>query len=385
MSTRDETVRRTRETMPGQVRALLALSWYSLKSQMRSTGTALFGFVFPLAFIAVFGFVGGESQRIRLGVSHDDTTTASSVLVAELRAVPAIEVVTGQQAELDRLLRSGRLEGIVRYVPEGAPKGVLPSGKVLLRYSSASPQSMGVARLVVEMAVDKLRLRLSGSTDPPLRFEATPVEGRSFRYVDFALPGQLGFSLLFLAVSGAAFSLMMLKQTLVLKRLFVTPTWPPIVLCSQALCRLVVVMLHASLLLLAGVLLFRFELRHGVATFFEMLLVSMFGLVAFLGFGILIAGVARRTDSVSLLTNLFTIPQILLCGTFFSTDHLPDWLQPIASRLPLAYFNVAMRRAANDGAPLGELIGPLAGLFGWSLGAYVLAALTFRWAHDRAS
>lgn len=360
----------------GQARALLVLSWYSLKSQLRTTSTVLLGFLFPLVFIAVFSFVGGEPRKLRFGVAEEDAPTAGSAFVAELRAVRELELVSRPRAELDALLRAGRLDGIVRFIPSPASAG----GLVQLSYSSASPQSAALSRLVADTLVQKANLRLTGVTTPLLGFQATALEARPFRYVDFALPGQLGFSLLTLAVSGMALSLAVQKKTLVLKRIFATPVWHPLILLGQALSRLAIVMLNTTLLLACGVLLFQFHLVDGAATFLRMLALSMFGLFAFLGFGLLIASRARSTESVGPLANLFTIPQLLLAGTFFSTEQLPGWLQPIAHHLPLTYFNVAMRKLAMEGASLTDISGPLLGMAAWSVAAYVLASRSFRWA-----
>lgn len=368
-----------RKWISGQLRSLLVLSWYSLKSQLRTTSTVLLGFMFPLAFIAVFSFVGGEARKLRLGLVEDDTVTKSSSIAAAVRALPEFEVVARPGEELEGLLRTGKLDGIIRYVPAPEATGSAPRGQVLLSYSTTSPQSGAIARLAVDMVVHKANLRLGGVEQPSIGFEARQVEAQPFRYVDFALPGQLGFSLLALAVSGMAFSLTFLRNSMVLKRIFVTPTWHPLVLLGQALSRLVVVMLNTTLLLLCGVLFFKFHLAHGVVTFLRMLALSMFGLLTFLGFGLLIAARARSTESVSPLANLFTLPQLLLCGTFFATEQLPAWLQPIANHLPLTYFNVAMRKVANEGASLWEVSNSLLGLAAWSVVAYVLAVRSLRW------
>jgi ABC-2 type transport system permease protein len=102
-------------------------------------------------------------------------------------------------------------------------------------------------------------------------------------------------------------------------------------------------------------------------------------LVAFLGFGYSIAGLANDENSAGPLVNLISLPQFLLSGTFFPTDNLPGWLQPIAGNLPLSYFNLAVRKLTTEGGNLGDTPPYLLGLAGWGLVMYLLAARTFKW------
>ena len=63
------------------------------------------------------------------------------------------------------------------------------------------------------------------------------VPGRTYRAIDFILPGQLGFSLLSAGVFGVAFVFYNLRQTLVLKRFFATPIKRSHILFGEALSR----------------------------------------------------------------------------------------------------------------------------------------------------
>ncbi len=106
---------------------------------------------------------------------------------------------------------------------------------------------------------------------------------------------------------------------------------------------------------------------------------SAVGLVAFLGFGYFLAGIANDENSAGPIVNLVTLPQFLLSGTFFPTDQLPSWIQPVANNLPLSYFNVAVRKIANEGASLTDVWPYIFGLLFWGALMYILASRTFKW------
>lgn len=215
--------------------------------------------------------------------------------------------------------------------------------------------------------------------DPAISYNQKEIEGRKPRYIDFALPGQIGFSLLSTAIFGTVFGLIYLKKALILKRMFATPTKAMTILLAQGTSRLIVALAQTVLILVLGVAVFQFYLPHGIITFIELLILSAFGLVAFLGFGYLIAGLSSDENAASPLTNLVTLPQFLLSGTFFSTDLLPKWVQPVANNLPLSYFNMAVRKITTEGGTLTETWPYLLGLLIWGAIMYILAARTFKW------
>src|SRR5690606_14074516 len=124
---------------------------------------------------------------------------------------------------------------------------------------------------------------------------------------------------------------------------------------------------------------FDFFLPHGWVTFAEIVALTIFGLIAFLGFGYFMAGLANDENSAGPLVNLITLPQFLLSGVFFPTDTFPSWVQPIADNLPLSYFNTAIRHITTEGGTLVETWPYLLGLTLWGGAMYLLAAKTFRW------
>src|SRR6185436_7390629 len=63
------------------------------------------------------------------------------------------------------------------------------------------------------------------------------IPGREYKTIDFILPGQLGFSLLSAGVFGVAFMFFSLRNTLVLKRFFATPTNRTFIILGEGLSR----------------------------------------------------------------------------------------------------------------------------------------------------
>src|SRR4030095_9962519 len=115
----------------------------------------------------------------------------------------------------------------------------------------------------------------------PYLLIVSEVAGRTDRYIDFALPGMIGFAVLSTAIFGTVFGLLFLKQALILKRLLATPVHGITILVGQALARLVVALLQTTVILALGVFAFGFQLANGMATFAAMVALSGLGLIVF--------------------------------------------------------------------------------------------------------
>jgi ABC-2 type transport system permease protein len=358
---------------PSQFRAFVAIAWFALKAQTRNPATFAFGFIFPIVFISVFGLIGTSTPKLSVGIPY--TTNTANPVIETIQNQPIITVQRGSEDELEKKLAQGKLAGIVSTDNNAATQ---PSTITVL-FSTASPQEAGTLKGIVNGIVDKTNLKMAGITTPFESIIERKIEGRQARYIDFALPGQIGFSLLSTAIFGTVFGLIYLKKAGVLKRMFATPTKALTILLAQGLSRLVVALMQTMLILVIGVLVFKFYLPHGFITLLELILLSTIGLIAFLGFGYFFAGLANDENSAGPLVNLVTLPQFLLSGTFFSTDSLPTWLQPIANNLPLSYFNMAVRKITTEGGSLSETTPYIVGLLIWGAVMYILAARTFKW------
>jgi ABC-2 type transport system permease protein len=109
------------------------------------------------------------------------------------------------------------------------------------------------------------------------------------------------------------------------------------------------------------------------------MLLSFIALILFMGFGFIVSGLAKNESTIPPFANLFTLPQFLLAGTFFSVEAFPTWLQPICNALPLTHFNNAMRNIAFEGASLAACGKELLILGLWIVGVYAIAFKTFKW------
>ncbi len=364
-----------------QFTAMWAITVASLRSIMRSPSAVVFSFVFPFVFILVFGFIGNSGSRQSFRVVMDKNADTSNALYAAIKNTEGLKIVDYPSPDAMQLdMQKGRIAGILNIQKNNS--GRTPYS-VQMRSTTSSNNKWPQLKNLVESKINEvsdLQFRdRAAYANFNFDYKRDISEIRQYKTIDFILPGQLGFSLLASGVFGVAFMFYNLRSTLVLKRFFATPISRTFIILGESFSRVIFQMITAIVIIGAGYLFFGFTLINGLQTFLEMLVLSFFGLILFMGFGFIISGLATSDSSIPPFANLVTMPQFLLGGTFFTIDAFPKWLQPISKAMPLTHLNDAMRSVAFEGHSLWDVKGEIGILLLWTVGVYFVATKVFKW------
>jgi ABC-2 type transport system permease protein len=368
------------------LRATLAITKASLRSIFRSPSAVVFSLLFPLIFIVIFANIGGGAVTVDVGVSK--TCDTVNPVYKALKQTKVIRLIrNSNEAAQIKDLAKGSIDAIINIKVNGPSWSVYPPLNMLgktpfeiqVKYSAASPDKGNILKSVLTSVTYSINDKILHDVAKLAELKETTVKGREYKYIDFILPGQLGFSLLNIGVFGTAFVFLSLRQTLVIKRFFATPVKRYSIILGEMLARVAFAQLGAIIIISIGHYAFGFTLVNGIVTVLNMLLLAFIGLVVFMGFGFIISGLARNETSVPPLSNIITLPQFLLSGTFFSTAAFPKWLQPVSNILPLTHLNNAMRKVAFEGAGLADVTHQLLILLAWGVIVYAIAIKTFKW------
>lgn len=354
-------------------KATLALAKASFRSIMRSPSAVVFTLAFPLIFILIFGFLGGSGTKLDVAIAPD--SDLQNPIVGALKNINIIRIANNQDVnDINKKLEKGDYDALisVQRNPAGQPAFITN-----VKYTSASMDKGNILRSILNELSYKLNTQNTKPTVTEIR--ATTVEGRLYRTIDFILPGQLGFSLLSTGVFGTAFVFFSLRQNLVIKRFFATPVRRSSIVLGEGIARIGFALLGALFIILVGHFAFKFTLINGALTVVNMLVLSFIGVLIFMGFGFVVSGLAKSESTIPPISNIITLPQFLLSGTFFSIDAFPSWLQPISRALPLTYLNDAMRKVAFEGANLWDVKHQILIMLIWGVGIYAVAVKTFKW------
>lgn len=358
-------------------RAIRALFTASLQSIIKSPSAIFFSIAFPLIFILVFGFLGGGSSY-SLSVAPALNTDTNNHLFQTLKNVPVLKWKTAAtQKEIDKLMTEGELVATIG-IREN-PENTASHNTVFIHGASSQMDKLQQLQSIIQTVIQAQDPEIMQRAKEIASIDLSVENVRKFKMIDFILPGQLGFSLLAAGVFGTAFVFFNLRQTLVLKRFFATPVRKSSIVLSEGLSRMFFQMTGAVIIISVGHFLFGFTLVKGWQTFVQMLFLCGIAMMVFMGFGFLVSSLVKNETSIPPFSNLITLPQFLLAGTFFSIDNFPKWLQPVCKILPLTYLNDALRKTAFDGADLWEIKWDIFILALWGVVVYAVTAKLFKW------
>lgn len=355
------------------------LSKYIFLSTIRNPSAVFFSFLFPFIFIVVFGLIGQGSGKVDLGIYN--TSLKSGAFYEAMQKIDSLNLISDKtDAELNNDLEKGKIGGVIDIANSDQLFNGIDTYKVELTTTSAAPQDGATLTAIINSLKYSLNDSISASIPQKLvDLTFTNVEGRKYQQIDFILPGQLSFSLLSSGVFNIAFVIITLRKTLVLKRMFATPTPNWTIMLAKVISSMAFGALQVAVIVLVGHFAFNFTLVNGLSTFISMLLLSLLGLLVFLGLGLFVSSLGDNEDAVSPIANLVTLPQFLLSGSFFSIETFPAFLQPIAKILPMTFLNDAMRAIAFEGASFESILPQILGLLIFGVIIYSITLKVFKW------
>ncbi|HVC23254.1 MAG TPA: ABC transporter permease [Candidatus Dormibacteraeota bacterium] len=194
----------------------------------------------------------------------------------------------------------------------------------------------------------------------------------SIRPVQFLLPGILTVAVMSTGMVTLGISTAYQRYYGVLKRLGGSPL-PRSALGAAKAATVLVVELVQVLLLLAIAWLWLGWKPYGSLGLAAVILLA--GAAAFAAIGLALAGAVRAELTLGGANGLYLL-FLVLGGVVLPVDHLPGFVQPLASALPATALSTSLRAVLQGAAPGA---GDLALLLGWLAVAAIAAALWFRW------
>ena len=350
------------------MKAMLAITKASLTAMFRSPQAVFFSLFFPVVLIVIFGALSSRGG-ISVDVAFDKASDTTSRLYQTLTHIPVLHVETGAEEELMDRLKKGRITALINVQKTTDTNSAQPYS-IHLKTTQASQRNLPVLNSILQSVIN-------GQSRQVISVEE--IRGREYSYIDFLLPGLIGFSLIGAAIFGVAFVFYSFRETLVLKRLYSTPIKRGYIVVGESIARIIFQLLTAVVLILFGKYFYHFTLAHEWVTFLELIVLSFLGLVVFMGFGYVISGIAKNQNVIPVYANLFMFPQYFLSGTFFPITSLPEGLQKIVRFLPLTALNDALRQVSFEGGHIWNVWPEILILLAWGIVIYFIAIKVFRW------
>jgi ABC-2 type transport system permease protein len=192
----------------------------------------------------------------------------------------------------------------------------------------------------------------------------------------YLLAGLIGYGVAAAAFASLAITLVVRRESGLLKRVRGTPLSPHIYLAAVIGSMVVVIALQAALQVLIGHFLLDAGWPASPASFVAVLVV---GAAAFSALGLAITAMIRTGEGSSAVVNAVYLPMAFISGAFFSPRDMPRFLEVISEALPLTYLLRLIRSTFIDGEVLSSSPGALAAVAVWGCLGLLIAMRMFRW------
>lgn len=356
------------------------------RGYLRNRVGLFFGLVFPVILILIFGaiFSGNSSGTITVYVQNQDNgpfvspqADVSSQFLNALNGSGTLNVVMVDPSEdLSKYLADhSASDGII--IPANFSKSYITEHHVNVTiYGNPASSSSSVVSGTVSGVANLFNLeRFNGSSI--IGVQQTTVNTQQTKYIDFLIPGLIGFSILV----SPMFSLVNIssnyKKTKVFKQLSLTPLTKLDWLISKVLWYIVLTAISFVLMVTVGVLAF----GAFITLTLWILPFLILGPMLFAALGMLVGTVSKDPETAGVVGNIVTFPMMFLSGTFFPISIMPQYLQTIAHVLPLFYVIEGLNNVMVYGNIPAALL-DLAVVLVITVIVFVAAVKLFKWRED---
>src|SRR5438552_3321422 len=352
------------------------------RQYLRSRVGAFFALAFPVILILLFGaiFSSSGSPRVSLAIQDMDRTDASRGFVQALNNTTLITYqAIPPTANFQEYMRAHSIN-VALHIPSGfqATIALAESGNTSARVNvtlagDPTQSSFGIAYSAVAAVANGFNLKIANATDV-VSVGETPFTVQQFGYIDFFLPGIIGFTILTTPMFGMTSICAEYRTRRFFKLLATTKLSKAEWLAAKVVFYVLLLFLSVAIMMLVGIGVFGMKARLTPVA----VLLIVAGAFEFTSLGMVLGIFVRDPGTGEALANAIGFPMMFLAGSFFPIDSMPSFLQTIARALPLTYINEGLRATmvlANDTTALTYLVITL----GFAVVFFVVGARGLSW------
>jgi ABC-2 type transport system permease protein len=350
-----------------------------VRGYTRSKIGLFFSLVFPIILILLFGaiFSGGGGGPVNVYVENQDPNgTSSQAFVHALNnnSTTTVTLVNQDQNLSQYLLAHSANQGVL--IPQNFTYDYQNNKTVSVTvYANPADTSSPILYETVNGIVTSLNTR--GEPHFSISVQQLSIKSQSYKYIDFLIPGLIGFSVL----TSPMFSLVNIsseyKKTKLFKQLSLTPLTKTEWLTSKFIWYVVLGIISFVLMTQVGAVLFGSHLNYALMIIPFLVIGPLF----FVSLGMLVGMISKSVESAAVVGNLITFPMMFLSGTFFPVSQMPMYLQNVAHVLPLFYLIDGLNQVMiyNN---FSQALFDLELMVVLSVVVFVLAVVFFKWRED---
>ncbi|MGC2205657.1 MAG: ABC transporter permease [Thermoplasmata archaeon] len=350
-----------------------------VRSYLRNPVALFFSLIFPIILIALFGLifsaVGNAPVPVQV-LNLDHNSLQSAEFLDSLNNTTFVQVQLVDWNESTFAAQLGQNDdpvGIVIPSNFGANYSANRTVNIVVYTDPEDASAGGTVLGAVQLVSNEFNLRAVNGT-PIVGITERNVGSQVFTYIDYLIPGLIGFSILTSPMFSMVDVASSYRKDGIFRELSLTPLTRAEWLTSHILWYMALTFVTAGIMIGAGIELFgaHVNITLGLVPFL------IAGPLLFVSLGMLAGSVAKTPESAALIGNIITFPMMFLSGTFFQVSMFPPALQSFARILPLYYVIDGMNQVmlfSNNARALTDVVI----VFVTAIVIFVLAIRFFKW------
>lgn len=190
--------------------------------------------------------------------------------------------------------------------------------------------------------------------------ESTPYEliernwyNPNLIYTWFTVPGLIGILSMIISLILTSMSVAREREIGTFDQLLVSPLTPFKILIGKTIPAIILGMLEATVILMAGLFIFQIPFTGSFIAFY---LAMFFFVCSIVGIGLFLSSICKTQQQSLLVSFVFISPAIILSGYATPIETIPIWLQKFTLLNPLRYYLVIIRGSFLKQFPIEEIL-----------------------------
>jgi ABC-2 type transport system permease protein len=310
--------------------------------------------ILPAFILILYGYaLNFDVKHLPLAVVDENQSRLSRELIDKITSGEYFDLKyrLNSSSEIDPLLDQEKIK-LALVIPVDFSRKIVsgrnPEVQVIVDGTNSTSATTGLGYLSSILQQYSLNLNLKLLEKAGAGVFSFPVDSRirvwynpELRSSKFLVPGLMAFILMIIIVLAASLSIVREKEKETIEQLLLSPLNPAEMILGKIIPYLILSLIGAHLVLLAGRVLFGITIKGSYPV---LLLVLVIFLFCGLSQGLLISALATSQQVAFLLAGISTLlPTFILSGFVFPIRNMPVVIQAITYLIPARYFLVCLR------------------------------------------
>jgi len=340
----------------------IAIAKKEIRQLKRDTRLLFVIFFFPVFLLIIFGYaVNFDVKNITIAIYDQDKTDLSREFIRSLTTSEYFDLqyYVENEKQVNQYLDEKKVQ-CVAIIPNDFAQSLNSRKEVDLQFLIDGVD--GNTAAIIQNYVNAVTinynhkitadiLALTGmKTYQPILLESRFWFNPDLETTKFLIPGLIAMILIVIAVVTVSLSLVREKEKGTMEQLNVSPLSSIELLLGKNFPYVILSLINAAFILIAGYLLFGVEVKGSMLLLF---ITTLIFLLASTSIGIFVSVVSNSQQvAFTMATFLSLLPSVILSGFIFPIDSMPAAIQVITNITPAKFFIVILRAIMLRGVGL---------------------------------